>query len=223
MKKCAACQTTYSDDTMRCPECGLFLIPDLVSDLDNTRSSSNRRTFTRRTGSDTTSSQTQQTRARTPSALKLGERLGPTNSDTNQPSRRNRDVRSGGGHVPHRRGWLIRTLIRLRPYLRYIIPSILVLLALITIITNWTVIKPVLTCIGVGAVIGGGIAIYLTRRHFNPDAVTAGAVIGAILACVFQYNILNIGTEIGALLYALGPACIMLLGIGYMLRSIWRD
>lgn len=223
MKKCAACQNTYSDDTMRCPECGLFLIPDLVSDLDNNRSTSNRRTFTRRTGSDTNSEQTQRPRVRPPSTLKPGERIGSSNSDNSQPSRQNRNVRSGGGNVPYQRGWLIRLLIRLRPYLRYIIPSILIIIAVIVIVINWAAIKPVLTCIGVGAVIGGGIAVYLTRRHFNPDAVTAGAVIGAILACVFQYNILDIGTELGALLYALGPVCIMLLGIGYMLRSIWRN
>lgn len=218
MKKCAACQNTYSDDTMRCPECGLFLIPDLVSDLDNNHATS-RRTFTRRTEGNTASEPTQERRVRPSSTLKPGERIGSTNSDTIQPSGRNHGVRTS----PRQRGWLIRLLIRLRPYLRYIIPSILIIVAAIIIVINWAAIKPVLTCIGVGAIIGGGVAIYLTRRHFNPDAVTAGAIIGAILACVFQYNILDIGTELGALLYALGPVCIMLLGIGYMLRSIWRD
>ena len=222
MKKCAACQTTYSDDTMRCPECGLFLIPDLVSDLDNKHATS-RRTFTRRTEGHAASEPTQERRGRPSSTLKPGERISSTNSVTSQPSGRNRRVRTERHGVPHQRGGLIRLLIRLRPYLRYIVPSIFIIIATIVIVIKWAAIKPVLTCIGVGAVIGGGIAIYLTRRHFNPDAVTAGAVIGAILACVFQYNILDIGTELGALLYALGPVCIMLLGIGYMLRSIWRN
>lgn len=222
MKKCAACQTTYSDDIMRCPECGLFLISDLVSDFNN-HPTSRRKTFTRRNDGNTTSEPIQRPGVKTSSTLKPGERVVSSNPDTSQQFGRNSGVRTGGSNSPHPRGGCIRFLIRAIPYLRYIIPCVLIIIALVVIIINWATIKPVLTCIGVGAIIGGVIAIYLTGRHFNPDAVTAGAVIGAILACVFQYNILDIGTELGALIYALGPVCIMLLGIGYMLRSIWRN
>lgn len=212
MKKCASCQSFCSDDAIRCPDCGSFSIEDFVSDFEGANRGSRRR-FTARDDE-----WTDYTRVSPPQpTLTPGNRINSFETNNNNSSRRNN--RANSGNLRTRNG-IMRFIIRSTPYLRFIIPIILIVASIIAIVVNWSIIKPVLTCIGVGAILGGGILTYLTRRHFNPDAMIFGAVAGAILACVFQYNILDIGTEISSLIYALSPAFIMLLGIWLMLRSL---
>lgn len=213
MKKCPSCNSFFSDEMMRCPDCERLLIPDLVSDLEANRTRS-RRQFVAVNKEKDNKIQSVQTQ----SSLKPGNIV-----DANEPQNTVPVHRLGrSGVVTHPMPWFIRLLIRLRPYLRIIISSLLIIVAIIGVVLNWASIKPVLTCMGVGAIIGGGILTYLTRRHFNPNTMTVGAVVGAILALILQYNILGIGTEIGSLIYALGPIFIMFLGLWIMLTSITR-
>jgi hypothetical protein len=210
MKICDKCGSSCQNNTIRCPNCGAFFT-DVGVSTSNSQPSGQRRRFVAQYSDDDDD-----------------DDYMDNTSDSSSIIRPRAEMEYDSGtsyHITRPRNGFWRILIRLRPFIRVFMPLILIFLAIFLFVSNWSVIKPVLTCICVGAIIGGGLLTFLSirfGRHFHPGVMTAGAVVGAVLACVFQYNILNIGTELGGLLYALTPVVIMIIGIGYMFSGFRR-
>ncbi|MBR4027920.1 MAG: hypothetical protein IKJ01_10340, partial [Lachnospiraceae bacterium] len=128
----------------------------------------------------------------------------------------------GGTYIQPIRGDWIRRLLSLA---RIVVPILLIVWGVISIINSWSFIEEVLSCCMVGAIIGGGALTYLSLRfghYFNSNVMFTGAIVGAILACVFQYNVLDIGTELAMFIEVVGSTILMpLIGI-WILISCFR-
>lgn len=232
MKKCPNCKNVFSDQITRCPECSLFLITDIVSDFEIPNQ--NRRIHVRSVDSSHNSvfsSGNANQYFRGSSVRNRGtdlHRSGDT-SESFKPGKNTNDrpnVHMGDSdRGRYRMSWFHRILRVLLPILRIVMPVLLIGIAVLLIVINWGSIRPILTCLLLGAIIGGTLLTYLSVRyghHFNSNVMTTGAIIGAFLACVLQYNLLDLGTGLESFLNALGPVMLILLGIWMMIRSIMR-
>lgn len=230
MKKCPSCKNVFSDQVTRCPECGLFLITDVTSDLET--SDQNRRIHVRSVDSSYNSafsSENINPYSRGSSVRNRGIDLHGSGNATEsfKPGKNTNDrqnVRVGDSdRNRYRTPWFNRIFRLLLPILRVVMPILLIGMAVLLIAMNWESIRPILTCLLLGAIIGGLLLTYLSIRyghHFNPNVMTTGAIVGAFLACVLQYNLLDLATGLESLLNTLIPVALILLGIWIIIRSI---
>lgn len=209
MKRCPICQNTYDDSETRCQRCGGPLDSDNLPIGAGRRQIRAQQTFEEETGNNQSYDNRYGGSVLTPGTRTYGN-INEYNNTGRRPVRGNQSI---------------RTMMRLRSYMRYIIPIIVILVGFGLLISNWGSIKTFLTCICVGAIVGAIGFSYLSirfGRHYNPSVMSSGAVIGMILACILRYNVLGIGTEIGELINALVPLIIILVAMWYMLRGIMR-
>lgn len=230
MKKCPVCNISYEDSNIKCPRCGLYLIKDVVSDF-NRISGVSEDTNKRDTNTGLRRRAVIGRVVDTPfGSSKTTEENGYDSGNANG-FERGRDIHNGGNQsidsatIIHRRS-AFRVFMRgLLPTGRVLLPIIFILAAIIIIIINWATIKPVLTCAITGAIIGGGLMVFMSLRRghaFNQNSLATGAILGALVACILQYNILDVGTEISEIMSALIPILITIGGIWMMINSLRR-
>lgn len=211
----------------KCPACGLYLIKDVVSDLDgvsgnaasaaqhnNRHSQARRRTIVGRADDASLNEH----RDSASDSLDSGRAGG---------FQRGRDVQGRNGSATdspaavHRRSTFHLFLRRILPIARIVFPGLLILTGIFIVIANWSTIRAVLACLITGAIIGGGLMVFLSLRRgsvFNQNGLATSAVMGAAVTCILQYNILGVGTEISEIISAFLPVFIIIGGIWLMFR-----
>jgi hypothetical protein len=215
MMKCVKCHRTFPDNTAICPDCSLFLIEDVTSDLSSRNP--------RRRVVHPEPPPALQPPLETPISPTGGlhftaskERAVPT-----EPPRPSRVSRTGA---------LRRALHRGAPFLTRLIPRVLLLIVILFLFTNWSEIRGFLQCIFIGGLLGAFLipllpAFFHGHVMLSSGVYAAGAILGAVTAFALQYNFLDITGAVsrslnGGLLDALGPGAIVLLGIWLIFRSI---
>jgi len=108
------------------------------------------------------------------------------------------------------------------PALRYALPAVLILASVQFIALNWDVVYGVIRCCIIGGIVGGCLLTGLSAvgHHYSLEATIVGIIGGMVLSCILTYNLFDVSSGLGALLYALGPCIIIVVGILIMIRSL---
>lgn len=246
MKKCVRCGTRFDDSALKCPDCQLYLIKDTVGDMtfgDDTARTSRRTSVhdpdPSMRGSSSASSPPAHGGAR-PRRSRVEPVTGGVVTDTSSPRSRGR----GSGFRPSgettrtpddasadsgRFGWrrtrsrdLHRLLRRIMPALRYAIPAALILISILFIVLHWDVVYGVIHCCIIGGIVGGILLTWLSAagHHYSLEATIVGIIGGMVVSCILTYNLFDAASGLGALLTALGPCIITVVGILYLIRSL---
>lgn len=235
MKKCVRCGTRYADSVLKCPVCQLYLIKDTVGDTFQTgRDTPARTSKPAMQGNSSASSDARPKRGRVEPVI------GSVTPDAPPPE----SVNPSGGFRPsgetakapigvptdssRSKLWNSRSRYFrrfLRPVLsvfRYVFPVALILASIIFIALNWNIVYEVIQCCLIGAIVGGILLTWISvaGHHYSTEAVIMGMIGGMILACILTYNLFGVASQLGALLTALGPSIIMVLGILLLIRSL---
>lgn len=237
MRKCPYCNKTFPDTVTMCPTDMIRLLPDTVSDM---KPSENRKSSTvspgRRAGFRAASPEPdrmQNNAYRRIDPMEPGRNTG-TPSDISPGRDVNTHGASPGQNVNtheasvangyHRRSTIIRGPAWRHAFrvLRILLPALLILAAVIAITVNWGVIRPFLTCLVTGAILGGVAGFLLAarfRRDSSLDIMFTGVIVGAVLACLIRYNLLDVGTTLGELAYPVGCIVLMIYGLRMIIRA----
>lgn len=192
MKICPNCGTRYKDNMIECEECEEMLVP---MEGESSRKAN---------GKKSASSQKKR-----PNSLQPGTRA-------TRATGRSRRIRHGNSFIP-------RLTYGLWKAVCFLVPVAMIAAGIYMIVLNWASIKVILRCMAMGAIIGSLVLTFLSikfGRTFKIGVMISGACIGAVLALVFRYNLLDIGTGIETLLYAVGPVIIALIGIWIMIKPL---
>lgn len=236
MKICLNCNNRFDDNMERCPQCNSFLMPEdaiTVSfpftdrDIDTNEADAygNRgqgRTQFRPETQEPAGNQGQRrfgAESREPAGGLISD---PLELMENAQAYSDYYQHHGAPHNSLSRR-ILSSIRHSMPALRHILPILLILAGVISIIVNWESIRAFLSICLVGAVIGGiAVAFLSVRSHhgFQPDIFWGGALIGAVLSCLFTYNTFHVTDNVGALLEGSGPCVIIIIGIWLMFRSV---
>ena len=117
---------------------------------------------------------------------------------------------------------LRRLLRRIMPALRYAIPAALILISILFIVLHWNVVYGVIQCCIIGGIVGGILLTWLSAagHHYSLEATIVGIIGGMVVSCILTYNLFDAASGLGALLIALGPCIITVVGILYLIRSL---
>lgn len=237
MKKCVKCGRKYEDSTLICSVCDLYLIKDIAGE---TGSSNKETSYEREIYTPVKEEQETHTQIR-----KSGRRNRVVQVEENEDAAESVVRRPAGQTVfkssdedeiapvynedttktPSRRRRSNRWIRNVLPIFRIAFPVLLIMIAVILIALNWNTIREFLRACIVGGIIGGCLLTFLSLRFgrfFNPDVVTVGLLGGAVLGCIFKYNLLGTTVELSELIDAMMPCVITCAGIWLMLRSVFR-
>ena len=248
MKKCVKCGRRFDDSALKCPDCQLYLIKDTVSDMTSGVGSAQtgKRTSARDTAPPT--QERAFTASGSGSARPKRGRVEPINGEggttVSSPftDSRNGSRNPGSGFRPSRETAgapanpfaasgrsgmrrtrsrnLLRALRHVVSALRYALPMLLMLASVLFIALNWDVVYGVIQCCIIGGIVGGCLLTGLSAvgHHFSPEATIVGIIGGMVLSCILTYNLFDVTSELGALLYALSPCIIVVACIHFMIR-----
>lgn len=246
MKKCVRCGTRFDDSVLRCPNCQLYLIKDTVGDMI---SGGTVRTSGRTSARDPDPPMQGSAPALNPSVsgsarLKRG-RVEPVSGGdrTNAPSPGSKNSGSGfrpsgetasapinapadsgySGRQRTRSRAPRRLLRRIMPALRYVLLAVLILISILFIELHWDVVYGVIQCCIIGGIVGGILLTWLSAvgHHYSIEATIVGIIGGMVVSCILTYNLFDVASGLGALLTALAPCIIIVVGILYLIRSLW--
>ena len=209
MKNCAYCKRNYSDDNERCPECGRLLLngalPSFIvsSSSDEGTSSGG---FSGSVGHGNAGNQ----QTRNP--------LGGNQSDFEEAY----PISNGNSFENNRHrtsNWPT-----IRAVMHYAIPAVLILIAVIMVIVYRETVLSILASAASGAVIGALIvfAFCLFFRRISGNVIGAGAIAGAVIAILVQYNLFGIRDGLSSLLEGVMTIVIMIAAIVLLIRIIFR-
>lgn len=231
MKKCVKCDRKYNDSVLICDDCGLYLIADVVSDLDESpphhdlhRNTKGKRRRVVPVEEPTTTQRTS-TRSNNSEPLSSGFEA---SAETADPSNHNRN--SGAAPSSYRSGVRFRRAIRnfirrYYPIIRIVIPIILLIIAVIWIAANQAIVSNFLRCCIISGIVGGALLSFLSVRfghHFNIDVVTFGVIGGMIIGCLLKYNVFGTSTGLLSLVNGVGPCIVVIIGIYIAIRGMFR-
>ena len=235
MKKCVRCGSRFEDSVLKCPNCQLYLIKDTVGDTMQT----GKDTFAHTSkasiqGTPPISSDNRRKRGRVepvvgsgipdappPISVNSGGGFRPSKETAKAPLDVPTDT--GQSRLRNHRSLTVHRLLRpVFSALRYVFPVALILASILFIALNWDIVYEVIQCCLIGAIVGGILLTWISTvgHHYSIEAVIMGMIGGMVLACILTYNLFGVASQLGALLTALGPSIIMVIGILLLIRSL---
>lgn len=235
MKKCVRCGIRFDDSVLKCPDCQLYLIQDTLGDIlltgRDTPVSPPKPSIR---GHASASGVTRPRRGRVEPVNGSGIPDAPPPESVNpsggfRPSRETArtpvDVPADSGRAGVRNSQSRNLRRFLRPVLsalQYAFPVALILASILFIALNWDTVYEVIQCCLIGAIVGGILMTWVSMagHHYSTEATVMGMIGGMVLACILTYNLFGVASQLGALLTALGPSIIMVVGILLLIRSL---
>lgn len=106
--------------------------------------------------------------------------------------------------------------------LRYILPVIALVTAVVFVVMNWNMIASVLSTFALFWVIGFCVMLCISRGFGGLDTLMVGSTVIAVIGMLLYYNIANISGGLYCLIMGLMPSVIILAVIFYLVRSVLR-
>ena len=102
--------------------------------------------------------------------------------------------KSGRFRVKKRNGFY--PLLKNLPFLKYAVLFVIAAALIVLIVLNWPVVLRFLRCILIGGIAGMALFSFIALKggQISEKTIAHGAITGAIVGCILQYNLLGVGS-----------------------------